>query len=168
VSSTTNTKLNKVYLGLGSNLCDPAKQIYAAYDLISQVVDTCIIAKSGLYTSPPMGPPDQPDYVNAVVAITTNLSPHRLMKKLQAIEDQQGRTRDGIRWGSRIVDLDILLYGEQEIATADLTIPHAGLSERAFVLYPLQEIAPELNIPGKGKLSALVKQCPRENLKLIV
>jgi 2-amino-4-hydroxy-6-hydroxymethyldihydropteridine diphosphokinase len=111
-----------------------------------------------------MGPQDQPDYVNAVAALKTGLSAIELLKQLQAIENQQGRVRKQ-HWGARTVDLDILLYGQQSINTIDLVIPHAGIADRAFVLYPLQEIAPELDIPGHGALFELIKSCPAKGLR---
>ena len=110
-----------------------------------------------------MGPQDQPDYVNAVMAVATDLSPIELLRALQVIENSHGRVR-GERWGSRTLDLDILLYGDQIIALPDLTVPHIGLTERAFVLYPLYEIAPQLIIPNKGRLVDLLKNCPLAGL----
>jgi 2-amino-4-hydroxy-6-hydroxymethyldihydropteridine diphosphokinase len=103
-----------------------------------------------------MGPQDQPDYVNAVMAVETDLTPLELLRALQAIENQHGRVRIGARWGARTLDLDLLLYGDQLINHPDLTVPHSGITERAFVLYPLHEIAPQLIIPNKGKLVDLL------------
>ena len=152
------------YIGLGSNLENPSQQIHAARaDIValSQVEER---AFSSLYQSPPMGPTDQPDYVNAVMAITTALSPLALLHSLQAIENHHGRVRLE-RWGARTLDLDILLYGDEIIALPDLNIPHTGLAERAFVLYPLYEIAPRLIIPKLGRISDLSKTCPLAGLK---
>ncbi len=112
-----------------------------------------------------MGPSDQPDYVNAVMAVKTWLAPHELLKVLQNIETTQGRVRVGARWGPRTLDLDILLYGQGMIITSDLTVPHIGIAERAFVLYPLAEIAPGIEIPGRGSLSFLLNQCPKDGLR---
>ena len=111
-----------------------------------------------------MGPQDQPDYVNAVMAVATTLAPLELLRGLQGIENNHGRIR-GERWGARTLDLDILLYGDNIIALPDLTVPHSGLTERAFVLYPLYEIAPQLTIPNKGKLIDLLANCPLAGLK---
>lgn len=155
------------YIGMGSNLNDPIEQITQARDAISQGESSREIAFSSLYQSIPMGPSDQPDYVNAVMAIETKAAPLDLLHFLQQIEDQQGRVRIGERWGPRALDLDILLYGEDIIETAQLTVPHYGLSERAFVLYPLYEICPGLEIPNRGSLKKLIESCPGNGLTTI-
>jgi 2-amino-4-hydroxy-6-hydroxymethyldihydropteridine diphosphokinase len=155
------------YIGLGSNLCDPVHQITTARAAIDQLPAVEEIAFSSLYRSPPMGPADQPSYVNAVMGVRTGLSAGALLAKLQQIEAVQGRVRTGDRWGPRILDLDLLLFDEEQIATPDLTVPHVGIAERAFVLYPLAEIAPKLVIPGKGRLSELLEQCPLNGLQRI-
>ncbi len=149
-----------VYIGLGSNLATPAAQINSARQAINATEGVQEQAFSSLYRSPPMGPQDQPDYVNAVIAISTDMEAISLLRCLQKIELEQGRVRKDERWGARTLDLDILLYGEQLIDIPDLTVPHYGLTERAFVLYPLQEIAPLLNVPAKGDIADLIKQCP--------
>ncbi|TAN50675.1 MAG: 2-amino-4-hydroxy-6-hydroxymethyldihydropteridine diphosphokinase [Methylococcaceae bacterium] len=152
------------YIGLGSNLQDPIAQIQRARRAIAQTAGMAELAFSSLYRNPPMGPADQPDYVNAVMAIATTLAPHALLGCLQAIEQRQGRARSGERWGPRTLDLDILLYGQQQLHSADLTIPHLGIAERAFVLLPLLEIAPDLTIPGKGALRDLAALLPADAL----
>jgi len=162
---TTKTDSITAYIGLGSNLADPAVQIKAARQEIAALANVQELAFSSLYQSPPMGPQDQPDYVNAVMAIATTLPALTLLHCLQNIEHEKGRVRTGERWGARTLDLDLLLYGDQQIAVPDLIVPHAGLSERSFVLYPLYEIAPQLRVPGKGKLADLVAQCPPAGLK---
>jgi len=157
-----------VYIGLGSNLDNPVQQILRACREIASLEDVSLVQTSGLYRSSPMGPVDQPDYINAVAEIATNLSPESLLGQLQCIEHEHGRTRNGIRWGARTLDLDILIYGEEVITTKILTIPHPGLYERAFVLYPLKEIASDdLQIPGQGRLVELVRRCDRGDLELI-
>lgn len=155
------------YVGLGSNLADPIRQIGQAREAIRLLSGVMEQAFSSLYRSKPMGPQNQPDYVNAVMAITTSLSPLELLRALQAIEMKQGRVRSGERWGARTLDLDILLYGEEQLNTADLIVPHCGIAERAFVLYPLHEIAPGLTIPGLGPLAGLLQHCPDEGLQRI-
>ncbi len=105
-----------------------------------------------------MGPQDQPDYINAVAVLSTTLDPHRLLAELQAIEQRHNRVRKR-RWGERTLDLDLLLYGDFQIVTAALTVPHPGLHERAFVLYPLAEIAPDVIIPGQGRAVDLAIRC---------
>ena len=124
------------------------------------------MAVSSLYQSPPMGPPDQPDYVNAVLSLETALTPHQLLDLLQSIEQLHGRERKR-HWGERTLDLDILLYGEQTLNDARLKIPHPGMLERAFVLYPLAEIAPNIEIPGAGKLQDVLSSCPQGELEKI-
>ena len=162
---TSKTDSITAYIGLGSNLADPAGQIKAARREIAALANVQELAFSSLYQSPPMGPQDQPDYVNAVMAVVTTLPPLDLLRCLQKIEHEQGRVRTGERWGARTLDLDLLLYGDTLIAMPDLIVPHAGLSERAFVLYPLSEIAPQLLVPGKGKLADLLAQCPLAGLR---
>ena len=155
----------EVYIGLGSNLSLPEKQIQAACSGLAMLPDTVFIKCSSLYQSRPMGPQDQPDYVNAVALIKTELSPETLLQLTQEIENQQGRIRMDKRWGPRTLDLDILLYGKQQIKKEHLTIPHSGMKQREFVLYPLLEIAPELNLPSGEKLSDIVQTCPINGLQ---
>ncbi len=151
------------YIGLGSNLTQPSHQLTTARAAIANLPQVKELACSSFYLSPPMGPQDQPDYVNAVLAIETHLSALDLLRYLQAIETQQGRVRL-THWGARTLDLDILLYGEQTLHLPELIIPHLGIAERAFVLYPLQEIAPTLIIPNLGAITDLVAQCPLAGL----
>ncbi len=160
--------MNKIIasIGLGSNLATPEAQIKAARQGIKSLDNVQQEqAFSSLYRSPPMGPQDQPDYVNAVMAILTDLPAMALLHCLQKIELDHGRVRKDERWGARTLDLDILLYGEQIIDLPDLIVPHYGLAERAFVLYPLQEIAPTIKIPGKGVITNLVSLCPLAGLE---
>ncbi len=157
--------LHTIYIGLGSNLENPVSQINAARIAIGLIDGVTEVAFSSLYHSLPMGPQDQPDYVNAVIGVETRLAPIDLLHQLQAIEAAQGRVRKGERWGARTVDLDVLLYGDQDIDIPDLRVPHIGIAERSFVLYPLFEIAPQLVIPGKGILADLVANCPLYGLK---
>ena len=162
--------MNKIiaYVGLGSNLTEPEAQIKTARQVINDLDNVQEQAFSSLYRSPPMGPQDQPDYVNAVMGIKTDLPAMELLRSLQKIELDQGRVRKDERWGARTLDLDILLYGEQVIDLPDLLVPHYGLAERAFVLYPLQEIAPAIQIPGKGAIADLVRLCSLAGLEKIV
>lgn len=135
------------YIGLGSNLDFPIKQIQKAIGTLSDSDQIKLMNTSSLYKSPPMGPQEQNDYVNAVIEIETCLPPLTLLDKLQSIELSQGRLRKQERWSARTLDLDLLLYGNQIIDNDRLTVPHYGMTERAFVLYPLNEIAPELDLP---------------------
>ncbi|NQZ54570.1 MAG: 2-amino-4-hydroxy-6-hydroxymethyldihydropteridine diphosphokinase [Piscirickettsiaceae bacterium] len=156
----------KVYIGLGSNLADPQAQVNLAIDALRLLPTTSVVQQSSLYMSPPMGPPDQPDYINAVVEIETKLTAHTLLDQLQSIEQQQGRVRKR-HWGERTIDLDLLLYGDQIVDDERLQIPHPGIPVRAFVLYPLVEIAPELTIPDMGQIDQLTKQCPLDGLQRV-
>ncbi|WP_411726327.1 2-amino-4-hydroxy-6-hydroxymethyldihydropteridine diphosphokinase [Methyloglobulus sp.] len=153
------------YIGLGSNLESPVDQIKSAHLAIIALDGVKDLAFSSLYASTPMGPQDQPDYVNAVMAVTTSLSPLDLLQALQGIELGHGRVRGVQRWGARTLDLDLLLYGDQQIDLPELTVPHKGIADRAFVLYPLHECAPDLIVPGKGKLSDLLAQRPLAGLR---
>ena len=155
----------EVYIGLGSNLALPEEQLQAACVSLAALPDSELIRCSSLYRSQPMGPQDQPDYVNAVALITTLLSPDTLLQQTQLIENQQGRIRKTDRWGPRTLDLDMLLFGKQQINNDYLTVPHCGMKQREFVLYPLFEIAPDLILPCGDKLSELVEKCPKNGLQ---
>ena len=138
-----------VWLGLGSNLDDPAAQLHQAMIALRDLPDSRFYLHSRLYRNKPMGPQDQPDYVNAVAGLLTRLPPRRLLEALQALERAAGRDRlRSQRWGPRRLDLDILSYGQQRLDEDGLSIPHPGISERNFVLLPLLEVAPGLQIPG--------------------
>ncbi|MEJ2178858.1 MAG: 2-amino-4-hydroxy-6-hydroxymethyldihydropteridine diphosphokinase [Gammaproteobacteria bacterium] len=159
--------MTTAFVGLGSNLDDPVLQVTQACAEIAAIEKVRLIKISSLYQSPPMGPADQPDYINAVAEIATSLTPAELLVALQAIEKHHGRVRSAQRWSARTLDLDILLYGEKLINSASLVIPHLGLYERAFVLYPLLEIAPQLVVPGHGAIAELVQKCKRGGLKVV-
>ncbi len=154
----------EAYIGLGSNLEEPEVQLRRARQALEALPESRLLGFSRLYRSVPMGPQDQPDYINAVVLIDTRLEPHALLDALQAIETAQGRVR-GRRWGERTLDLDILLYGDDQIATERLTVPHPGLAERNFVLYPLAELAPELVLPDGRALTTLLAACVDDGLQ---
>jgi 2-amino-4-hydroxy-6-hydroxymethyldihydropteridine diphosphokinase len=146
------------YIGLGSNLSDPKKQVNWAAKEIANISDSQVIALSPLYLSKPMGPQDQDDYINAVVALETRLSALELLDALQAIESAAGRVRKDNRWGARILDCDILLYGNETIENERLTIPHYGMKVREFVLLPLADIAPNLILPNGTSVSLLANK----------
>jgi 2-amino-4-hydroxy-6-hydroxymethyldihydropteridine diphosphokinase len=140
------------YIGLGSNLNNPLQQVRSAIQQLADEPAVNLHAVSRFYTSQPMGPQDQPDYVNAVIALNTSLAAPDLLQILFKIEWQHGRERhQQIRWGARTLDLDLLLYGDTQLHTPDLQIPHPGICQRAFVLLPLLDIAPTLSLPnGQG------------------
>lgn len=156
-----------IYVGLGSNLEQPVNQVKKARIAINRLEKVQEVAFSSLYRSSPMGPKHQPDYINAVMAVNTSLIPIALLRCLQQIENQQGRVRKGQQWTARTLDLDMLLYGDQQIDIPDLRVPHYGIADRAFVLYPLHEIAPELDIPGVGHISDLLAKTPVDGLEKI-
>lgn len=154
----------EAYIGLGSNLDNPSAQVITAAHEIAALDQVEEIALSPLYASHPVGPQDQPDYINAVMRVKTCLAPIDLLRQCQAIENKHGRVRQ-VRWGARTLDLDILLYGDQLIALPELVVPHPELPNRAFVLYPLADIAPpDLPIAGIGSLSSLLAACPFQGL----
>lgn len=148
-----------VYIGLGSNLDGPAAQVRAAVREIAALPEVRLRAASGLYRSPPMGGPAQPDYVNAAVRVDTGLEPEELLDALQAIERRHGRAAARGHWEARPLDLDLLLWGTRARADARLTLPHPGLHERAFALAPLLELDRALEVPGRGPAAALLERC---------
>lgn len=143
------------YIGLGSNLSDPRAQVINAAIAIGKIPESNVITLSSLYLSKPMGPQDQDDYINAVIAVETRLSALELLDALQSIENSAGRVRKDNRWGARILDCDILLYGNDSIENERLTVPHYGMKLREFVLLPLAEIAPSLHLPDGSSISEL-------------
>lgn len=152
--------MERVYIGLGSNLATPLEQLRSALAALAALPQSRLAAQSSFYASDPLGPADQPRYVNAAAALDTELSPLALLDALQRIELEQGRTRKAERWGPRTLDLDILLFGERQLNEPRLTVPHYHMHARAFVLYPLAEIAPELRLPDGRALDELLAACP--------
>ena len=146
------------YVALGSNLDDPTAQVGRALAALAQLRDSRRIACSSLYRSRPLGPVEQPDFVNAVAALLTRLDPTALLSALKATEERLGRERPPVRWGPRRIDLDLLVYGTARIDEPGLQVPHPGIAERNFVLVPLAEIAPDLDVPGLGRVSALLRR----------
>ena len=143
------------YVGLGSNLDGPARRVENAFALLDRIPESRLVSRSSLYRSAPFGGIEQPDFVNAVAALLTQLSAHDFLKELQRIEREQGRVRGETRWGPRVLDLDLLVYSDLTIADDVLNVPHPGIAERNFVLLPLIEIAPHLDIPGVGAASSI-------------
>jgi 2-amino-4-hydroxy-6-hydroxymethyldihydropteridine diphosphokinase len=155
----------RAFVGLGSNLNDPASQLRSAIEALRRLPQSRVTAVSHLYRSTPMGPAEQPDYINAVAMLDTRLPALALLDALQAIEQAQGRVRGPERWGPRTLDLDLLLYGSERLDQPRLQVPHPGLAERSFVLYPLAELAPELVLPDGRSLAQLLAVCPRDGLQ---
>lgn len=152
------------YIGLGSNLADPIQQINTAIHELSKLPSSRLLAQSSLYRSPPFGPQDQPDYINAVVALETQLAAEELLDELQLLEQLHLRERK-IHWGPRTLDLDILLYGQAVINTERLQVPHPGVTQRITVLQPLAEIAPFLTLPDGGLLIDFIPQLSEKTIE---
>ena len=157
----------RAYIAIGSNLGNPVEKAQCAIEALSQLPDSQLTACSSLYSSKPMGPSDQPDYVNAVVSIDTKLLPLDLLDHTQRIELAFGRERKDERWGPRTLDLDILLYGDVQLESERLTVPHYGMKVREFVLVPLAEIAPDLHLPDGSAVADLVAVTDKNGLTAI-
>lgn len=155
---------NNIYIALGSNLANPINQLHSALKALAKLPQTTLRSVSSFYQSKPLGPQDQPDYVNAVACVTTELLPLDLLDQLQHIENQQGRVRHR-RWGERTLDLDILLYKNEIIQTERLIVPHYDMQQREFVIVPLYEIAPHLILPNGIPLQQLAMQFSQHNMQ---
>ena len=157
--------MNTAYIALGSNLDHPLRQLRQARSAISDLRLTELLRCSSVYQTDPLGYADQPDFYNAVCAVATDLSPQALLSALQGIEHTQGRVRLHGKNGPRTLDLDILLYADQVVKQPDLVIPHAHMLERAFVIIPLLEIAPDLIVPGAGPLQGYLKSVKNQGIR---
>ena len=155
--------MNKVYIGLGSNLCEPLKQITDALQSLSQLDSIRDIHVSPLYASKPVGPQDQPDYVNAVALFHTQLTPIEVLDTLQSIEQQHNRVRDR-HWGPRTLDLDVLLFNNEVIDHPRLTVPHPQMLLRGFVIKPLADITPTMRLPNGKTVTAHLTQLDTTDL----
>jgi 2-amino-4-hydroxy-6-hydroxymethyldihydropteridine diphosphokinase len=156
---TSTTSGVTTYIGLGSNLGDTVATLGQAEAALARLPESGNLVCSSLYRSAPIGFTDQPDFINAVCRLETRLAPLSLLTSLLQIEQRHGRVRSGSTNAPRTLDLDLLMYGDQFIAETGLVVPHPRLHERAFVLYPLLEIAPDLSVPGQGPIVELVKDC---------
>jgi 2-amino-4-hydroxy-6-hydroxymethyldihydropteridine diphosphokinase len=143
------------YVALGSNLAGPRLQVEQAFGELASLPDTRLVSRSGLWRTAPMGPQDQPLFVNAAAGLLTRLAPRDLLDALKAIERRMGRTEPEVRWGPRVIDLDLVAYADERVEEANLVLPHPGLHQRNFVLYPLAEIAAELQVPGLDRVGRL-------------
>ena len=152
------------YVGIGSNLEDPKSQVLRAFEELRALPGTRAIRLSPLYRSAPLGPVSQPDFVNAVAGLLTRLDSRALLGKLRALEAAFGRPAERERWGPRVLDLDLLVYGRERRQDPDLTLPHPGIVERNFVLYPLADIAPDLDVPGLARVAELKERLAPEGL----
>ena len=155
------------YIGVGSNLDDPRAQVLKAVDKLRALqgsAQTRVIAVSPLYGSVPFGPVKQADFVNAVVGVLTQLDPPALHAQMRAIETALGRPAQHEKWGPRVIDLDLLMYGRERRDDPALTLPHPGIVARNWVLYPLADIAPDLDVPGLGRVAELKGRSAPEGL----
>jgi 2-amino-4-hydroxy-6-hydroxymethyldihydropteridine diphosphokinase len=157
----------RAYVALGSNLGDSQKQLLDAVKALAALPHTQLLARSHCYRTPPWGVRDQPDFLNAVVALETPLPPHELLDALLDIERAAGRERKGERWGPRTLDLDLLHVAGKTVNDERLTLPHPHIAERAFVLLPLNELAPDLEIPGQGRVADLLRTVDTQGCELV-
>lgn len=155
------------FIGLGANLGSPVTTLTSALSHIAALTDVELIASSSFYDSVPMGPSEQPNYINAVCKISTTLDGLSLLKQLQYIEQTHGRIRNGEHWGPRTLDLDLLLLGQQQYHTNELTLPHYGMQGREFVLVPMFELQPDLIMPDNASIAKWVSECDVSQLRRI-
>lgn len=155
------------YIGIGSNLSDPREQVLSALVRIAAIDGVRLVRSSRLYRSPPLGPADQPDFVNAAAGVITVLAPRALLAELHALERAAGRPEKRERWGPRVLDLDLLVYGRERSSDPALLLPHPGIVERSFVLYPLAEVAPDLDVPGLGRVAELKRRVSAHSIRLL-
>ncbi|TDT44590.1 2-amino-4-hydroxy-6-hydroxymethyldihydropteridine diphosphokinase [Halospina denitrificans] len=151
------------WIGLGSNLDTPLQQLHLALEALNQIPDSWLLDASPVYQSRPVGPADQPDFLNMAAKLATDLEPLALLDELLAIEDTQGRVRNQV-WGPRLIDLDLLIFGNQTLDEPRLKVPHPELANRDFVLQPLLDMDPDLTLPDGTALSQLREQCPDNHL----
>lgn len=155
------------YVALGSNLDAPLAQVQRAFTALEALPATRLLLRSSCYRSRPFGPVQQPDFVNAAAALLTQLDPHALLHELKALETRLGRAAPVVRWGPRLIDLDLLVHGTTRLQDATLTVPHPGLAERDFVLVPLAELCPSLDVPGVGRVARLLQALAPSTLERI-
>lgn len=155
------------YIAIGSNLDDPQAQVRAAFESLAGLGRCRLVCRSQLYRTAPLGPQDQPDFVNAAAGLLTQLAPRELLIRLKELEKTIGRQSSVVHWGPRRIDFDLLVFGAERVNEADLTIPHPGVPVRNFVLYPLADIAPDLFVPGHGRVRDLAQRVGRAGLASI-
>jgi 2-amino-4-hydroxy-6-hydroxymethyldihydropteridine diphosphokinase len=155
------------YIGIGSNIGDSLASVRAAFDSLAQLPQCRLIARSRLYRTRPFGPVQQEDFINAVAGILTLLSAAALLSAIRGIETAAGRVR-AERWGPRTLDLDLLVFGDLRVSTPELVVPHPGIAERGFVLAPLADVAPALNVPGLGRAEVLLRALPDAGIAEVI
>lgn len=159
--------MTRAYVALGSNLDDPRAQVLRGFDALTRLPGSRLLARSRLYRSAPWGVTEQPGFVNAAAELETTLAPRQLLDSLLDIERTAGRDRGGPRWGPRVLDLDLLLYGNLQCEDPGLTLPHPRLHERAFVLLPLNELAPDFEVPSRGRVRELLARMDSSGCTLL-
>ena len=164
-SSLTFPRWLPAYVGVGSNLDDPAAQVTRAFEALARLPSTRLVMRSPLYHTPPFGEVVQPAFVNAVAGMLTQLTPENLLDALRGLEKELGRQPPRERWGPRVIDLDLLVVGAEKRATDTLTLPHPGIAGRDFVLYPLADVAPDLDVPGVGRVGQLRDRVANRGVK---
>jgi 2-amino-4-hydroxy-6-hydroxymethyldihydropteridine diphosphokinase len=165
VSHQNESRWLPAYVGVGSNLADPKLQVVRALQALGNLPGSRLIVSSKLYRTQPLGEVAQPAFVNAVAGMLTHLTPEELLAELRALERELGREPSRERWGPRIIDLDLLVLGRETRATDSLTLPHPGIAARDFVLYPLADIAPDLEVPGVGRVAILRKRVANRGIE---
>ncbi len=155
------------YIGVGSNLGDSRARVMAAFEALRAVPRTQLVAHSRLYRTKPFGPVQQGDFINAVAGVLTQLTAPELLQALRGIETAAGRVR-AERWGPRTLDLDLLVHGAERIDTPELTVPHPGIAERGFVLAPLADIAPMLDVPGAGRVEVMLRALADDGIAEVI
>jgi 2-amino-4-hydroxy-6-hydroxymethyldihydropteridine diphosphokinase len=165
VSGQGETRWLPAYVGVGSNLADPKLQVLRALQALRDLPGSRLIVSSHLYRTRPLGEVVQPAFVNAVAGLLTRLAPEELLAELRALERELGREPSRERWAPRVIDLDLLVVGREIRATESLTLPHPGIAARDFVLYPLADIAPDLEVPGVGRVAVLRKRVANRGIE---
>jgi 2-amino-4-hydroxy-6-hydroxymethyldihydropteridine diphosphokinase len=155
------------YVAIGANLDDPVARVREAFQKLNGLRRTRLIAKSRLYRSAPLGPQDQPEFVNAAAGLLTQLSAAELLAALKSLEGLLGRATPIVRWGPRRIDFDLSVFGSERIQSETLTVPHPGVPVRNFVLYPLLDIAPELAVPGHGRIRELAASVSADGISAL-
>jgi len=163
----SSTLWHPAYIGVGSNLEDPAAQVRRAIERIGVIGGTQLLAQSRLYRSRAWGRTDQPDFINAVAGVLTQLSSSALLTILQGLESDAGRPALREKWSPRILDLDLLVFGSERSVAADRQLPHPGIAERNFVLFPLRDFAPDLDVPGVGRVSRLAAKVSSVGIEVL-